>query len=285
MRSSRGFTLIELLVVVAVIALLIGMALPAFQAARAAAQVATCASNVKQICVATTLYCADYQNHYPTSWQGFGPGSGYNTTTSSCWSLHFGFLGDPNTYTYGGSSKADLIINPYANLPTTGAVDPSAGGVADSGPGSEAFELFLCPADTGPHMVNANDPTCTDPPLMPAPAFESAWWASSYAYNGVSLGAVWDFYFEDIQVYYVFQGLFNKTTAKVRDPATMVMISGDSENLYNATFSWCELAWSPRHDETRYFTNLGFVDGHVKMYHLKTSFNTDDYTFHWKFNQ
>ncbi|MBM4107907.1 MAG: type II secretion system protein [Phycisphaerae bacterium] len=58
----RGFTLIELLVVIAVIALLIGILLPALGRAREAGRQVRCLSNVRQFGLAATQYAADYKD-------------------------------------------------------------------------------------------------------------------------------------------------------------------------------------------------------------------------------
>jgi prepilin-type N-terminal cleavage/methylation domain-containing protein len=69
-RSSPAFTLIELLVVVAVVALLIGILLPALSRAREQSRAAVCLSNVKQIALAFQLYAQEYGAIPGTYWQG-----------------------------------------------------------------------------------------------------------------------------------------------------------------------------------------------------------------------
>ncbi|MEZ6172512.1 MAG: prepilin-type N-terminal cleavage/methylation domain-containing protein [Phycisphaerales bacterium] len=69
-RPKRGFTLIELLVVVAIIALLIGILLPALGEARRQAKLALSMSNIKQMGVATANYASDFNGLTASfSWQ------------------------------------------------------------------------------------------------------------------------------------------------------------------------------------------------------------------------
>lgn len=63
--GRRGFTLIELLVVIAVIALLVGILLPALGRARSAGRQARCLSNTRQMGLAMTLYANEQKNWYP----------------------------------------------------------------------------------------------------------------------------------------------------------------------------------------------------------------------------
>ena len=70
-RAYPGFSLVELLVVIAVIALLIGILLPALGKARQSAQAVQCQSNFKQYGFAAATYSGDFDNFIPGySWKG-----------------------------------------------------------------------------------------------------------------------------------------------------------------------------------------------------------------------
>jgi len=69
-RSFVGFTLVELLVVIAVIAILVGLLLPAVQGIREAARATRCRGNVRQLATAMLTHEATF-GHFPSG--GWGP--------------------------------------------------------------------------------------------------------------------------------------------------------------------------------------------------------------------
>ena len=64
-HSKNGFTLVEVLVVTAIIGLLAAILFPVFSSVRESARTASCASNLKQIGMAISLYVQDNNQRYP----------------------------------------------------------------------------------------------------------------------------------------------------------------------------------------------------------------------------
>ncbi len=105
--KTKIFTLIELLIVIAIIAILAAMLLPALNAARESARVTSCASKLKQIMLATTLYADDNKGYFPDN-----TGWGYDAQIAE----HFAVRND----TMYEGRRGKHVKCPSSNAPTAG---------------------------------------------------------------------------------------------------------------------------------------------------------------------
>ncbi|MEM6560077.1 MAG: DUF1559 domain-containing protein [Planctomycetota bacterium] len=140
-RHPRGFTLVELLVVIGIIALLISILLPSLQQARESAKTVQCASNIRQIGLATAMYINDNDQALPFAGIDEQPG-----------------LYDGRSFGSGRIivSWDDLLLQGSYTGGTFGGPGGSFGG-QDDFPANwhtrTRYEVFVCPNDQTPREL------------------------------------------------------------------------------------------------------------------------------------
>lgn len=260
--GKRGFTLVELLVVVAVIALLLGLLLPALSKAREQGRLMVCLNNMRDITMAANSYAADQDGLWPvmpclvlpdgrplfSSWQYGGK------TTSDYWI----------SYGSGTFKRIDeRPLNPYV-APDTILKDPQPG---------ERLELttYRCPSDPGTlqrSFWNSNtipDPrvTCYDD-VGTSYHLNVQWWYNGAIPNnrGVSTVKLWQRYSNMFKL------------ANFQRPSLFAWNYDQTMDLV-AVGGYNKLGDHGGHNRA----TVSFMDGHVNYTEAKPKqLTSDDYT-------
>ena len=301
--SAAGFTLVELLVVIGIIALLVGVLLPALAGARRVSQRVACAAKLNQLMLAAELHQQEHQGYYPLVGivptrnpdKPDGAGSLYDSQLR-----RYSYLSIKATVqTLGNGSFVPRELAPITDAlavymgfknqilsPTNGTA------VSNMYDASGYMRNFLCPAQaTSFADVAVFDPPATSAILCPLDGTNPYYEPQSYIYNEAVLG------YDDVynrlrghagqvrfpsQTMFACDGLPGTMSAEVggcatftlynlykptkpSQPTTVTVTVGDALN------GTANLAADPRcFDRKRHanMVNVAFCDGHVESRYL-----------------
>lgn len=142
--SRRGFTLVELLVVIAIIGVLIGLLLPAINAARESGRRANCVNHMKQIGLGLQNYASSFQT-LPAS-AGLKMPQGSTTRTVQGWSFLvkiLPYIEQKNLYDTLNMAEPDPL-NPTLNSAGSGKLSQAEAAKLALG---TAIPDFACPSN------------------------------------------------------------------------------------------------------------------------------------------
>lgn len=174
-HRTSGFTLIELLVVLAIVAILVGLLLPAVQKVRESAARARSMNNLKQIVLATMNYAGDHEEKLPPLTDGT-PGIPQSTGLKSLFYDILPYVEQDNLHRRFNPCQPSSYYNPSTATP---------------GLGSMPVPIYLSPADASAPPGKTVTIKIIVKPAPPAPylgQFTARYATCSYAANGMLFG-------------------------------------------------------------------------------------------------
>ena len=266
-RRRRGFTLVELLVVIGIIAVLVGILLPALNKARRAAATVQCSSNMRQIASAMLMYINANKGKFPPASTPVIAGVFPNAWWWPNELVRGKYIQAPSVYDHPGMATTDKKFR-GANIfrcPEGVDQDEVTGGGGDyptdarnngfsllndtqcaaDGVGIPSWYMLVCRVQTG---TNAYPTGAKAAPFM---GFNSGATAADISDAG-----------------------YQRTISMIRKPSEFVMIVEAANN------NWVDQAANgniylkrlgARHgkktaDGKNAWTNFAFFDGHVGLY-------------------